>query len=344
MSDRDEQRRVILVVDDEPAITELLRKILVPDGHIVVAAPNGEVALDMVAAHRPDLIVLDIDMPGIGGFEVCRRLKAARETRLLPVLVLTGTGAANARLRAWELGADEFLTKPFQAMEVAARCRSLLKQKDLVDALDSAESVVFALARTVEAKSNFTHGHSDRVTRYTLLLAKRAGLAEKDLDILRRGAVLHDIGKLCIPDSILDKPGKLTPEEFEVIKRHPLEGVRIVEPLRSAQDVISLIRWHHERLDGNGYPDRISGNEIPQPVRILAIADTYDALSSKRPYRGAMPHKQCRDVMTENAAGGGLDPDLIRLFFETIKGPMVLPESVFGMSLPTDLSDNEMLK
>jgi len=305
---------VILVVDDEPAITHLLRQMLEADGHRIVVAAGGQAALERIAELRPDLVILDIDMPGVGGFEVCRRLKAAPDTRLLPVLVLTGTGAIDARVRAWELGADEFLTKPFQTFEVAARCRSLLRQKELVDALDSAESVVVALARAVDAKSPYTHGHSDRVTRYALALAGKVGLGESVLDLLRRGGPLHDIGKISTPDAILDKPGRLTPEEFEVVKRHPAEGAKIVEPLRSARDVIPLIRWHHERMDGTGYPDGLAGEAIPLVVRVLAVADVYDALASDRPYRPAMPHERCHEVMTENAAGGGLNPELVRTF------------------------------
>jgi putative two-component system response regulator len=266
-------------------------------------------------------------MPDVGGFEVCRRLKGDPATRLLPVLVLTGTAAADARLRAWDLGADEFLTKPFQTLEVAARCRSLLRQKDLVDALDSAESVVFALARAVEAKSPSTHGHSGRVTRYALALARRLGLGEAELDVLRRGAALHDIGKIGTPDAIIDKPGPLTPDEFAVIKRHPAEGARIVEPLRSARDLIPLVRWHHERMDGGGYPDGLAGGAIPLLVRVLAVADVYDALASDRPYRPAMPHGRCRDVMAETAAGGGLDPKLVRVFFETGTRSALVPVS-----------------
>jgi len=305
----------ILVVDDEPAITKLLRLLLEADGHRVVVAANGQIALDRVAECRPDLVILDIDMPELGGYEVCRRLKSAAATRLLPILVLTGTGAAGARLQAWELGADDFLTKPFQALEVSARCRSLLRQKQLVDALDTAESVVFTLARTIEAKSAHTRGHSDRVTGYALALAKQIGFSETNLDELRRGALLHDIGKISIPDAILDKPGKLTNEEYEVIKRHPADGVRIVESLRSARNVIPLIRWHHERLDGKGYPDGLAGATIPQNVRVLSVADVYDALSFDRPYRPAMTHNKCQEVMTDNARNGGLDAELVHQFF-----------------------------
>lgn len=318
-------RRSILVVDDEPGITNLLQRVLEADGHRVVVATDGQSGLERVAEHRPDLVILDVDMPRMDGFEVCRRLKGARATRLLPVLVLTGVGAADARSQLWELGADEFLTKPFRNLEVAARCRSLLRQKDLIDALDSAESVVFALARAIEAKSPYTHGHSGRVTRYALALAEQLDLREPESDVLRRGAILHDIGKISTPDAILDKPGPLTPEEYEVVKRHPVDGARIVESLRSARVVVPLIRWHHERMDGEGYPDGLTGGAIPLPVRVLSVADVYDALSSDRPYRSVMPHERCREAMVENAARGGLDPELVRVFFGTITGPVIAP-------------------
>jgi putative two-component system response regulator len=304
-------------VDDEPAIVELLRVVLEADGHQVLVARDGQAAMDGVAECHPDLIILDIGVPKLSGFEVCRRLKSHPETRLIPILVLTGM-AVGGRVRAWELGADEFLTKPFEPLEVMARCRSLLDRKELVDALDSAESVVFALVRAIEAKSPFTHGHSGRVARNALLLANSLGLGETETDVIRRGAILHDIGKISTPDAILNKPGPLTLEELEVIRRHPLEGAKIVESLRSARDLIPLIRWHHERMDGKGYPDGLVGGMIPLSVRVLAVADMYDALSSNRPYRLAMSHEQCQDLMEANATAGGLDPELVHVFFGTV--------------------------
>jgi putative two-component system response regulator len=345
MTTLEQKNHSILVVDDEVAITRLLRMVLESDGHQVVVAADGQSALDRIAEHRPDLVILDIDMPRLGGFEVCRRIKSAPETRLLPVLVLTGTGAVDARLRAWNLGADEFLTKPFQNLEVAARCRSLLRHKELVDALDSAESVVFALARAIEAKSPFTHGHSGRVTRHAMALAEGLKLGQPEVDILRRGAALHDIGKISIPDRILDKPGPLTPAELEIVRRHPEEGVRIVQPLGSARDVLPLIRWHHERMDGSGYPDGLMGGTIPRLVRILSVADVYDSLASDRPYRPAMPHEQCGDVMRKNADEGGLDPELVKVFFETVTGPAeaadrLLPTVASECQLPSAAESN----
>jgi putative two-component system response regulator len=304
----------ILVVDDDTAIATMLQRVLTADGHRVTVAQDGRLALQSVAVDRPDLILTDLEMPEVNGYDVCRRIKQEPATRLLPVLIMTGRSEHESRLRAWELGADDFLTKPFDIVEVRARCKSLLRVKRLVDELDSAEAVVFAFARAVEAKCRYTWGHSERVTSYALALGRHIGLSEPELVVLRKGALLHDIGKINIPDAILNKPGSLTKEEYDVIKEHPVQGVRIVESLRSVRDAIPLIRWHHERLDGRGYPDGLLAADIPLMTRVLSVADVYDALSSERPYRGAIPHGKCLQILLEDALGGGLDPELVRCF------------------------------
>ena len=349
MATAESSARQILVVDDDENVAKLLARILGGQGHAVRRAADGFEALALATALPPDLILLDLEMPRLGGFEVCRAFKSDLRTRLIPVVIVTGRSAAEGRLRAWELGADDFLTKPFQVADVAARCKALLRVKDLVDELDSAQAVMFALARTVEAKSRYTQGHTERVTEYATALAARIGMPENERETLRRGASLHDIGKIGIPDAILDKPGKLTFEEYELVKKHPAEGVRIAEPLKSIRDTIPLIRWHHERLDGRGYPDGLFGAAIPLSVRVLSVADVYDALASERPYRPAMPHDECRRVMVENAAGGGLDPDLVAVFFgskaEWDCGMNQTPAPVrVGFSLHTDTNRDSALR
>ena len=306
----------ILVADDDDSIAALLMQLLTADGHQVTLAHDGEEALALIPVIRPDLVLTDLEMPRVDGFEVCRQIKHDPLTRLLPVLIITGQDAQNARLRAWELGADDFLTKPFEMVEVRTRCRSLVRVKRLVDELDSAEAVVFAFARTVEAKCKYTWGHSERVVAHTSALARQLGMSEPEQQVLRKGALLHDVGKINIPDAILNKPGPLTPEERDLVKQHALQGVRIVEPLRSIRETIPLIRWHHERLDGKGYPDGLAGGAIPLAVRVLAVADVFDALSNERPYRPALPLAECFDILRTNAAGGGLDPELVRCFCE----------------------------
>lgn len=306
--------RHILVVDDNASVARLLQQLLVAKGHEVELAGDGVEALECVARRAPDLVLLDLDMPRLNGYEVCRRIKNDPATRLVPVVIVTAQGAFQTRMQAWELGADDFLAKPFQRVEVLARCRSLLRIKGLVEERDGAEAVVFALARAVEAKSPYTHGHSERVKDFALRLAARAGLPEEDWDLLAKGALLHDIGKISTPDAILNKPGPLTHEEYDVVKAHTVQGAHIVEPLRSVRDAMPLIRWHHERLDGRGYPDGLRGEQIPRMVRVLSVADVFDALSSERPYRPAVPHQLSLELLRANAAGGGLDADLVEHF------------------------------
>jgi putative two-component system response regulator len=303
----------VLVIEGDGAIAQLLRPALAADGHEVDSVV-GAAPLPHATGRRPDLIVFDLDTPGVDIYAFCRQVKRHPATRFVPVVIVTAENPAEAKLRAWELGADDFLTKPFHGLEVVARCRSLLRVKALLDELDSAEAVVFAFARAIEAKSPYTQGHAERVATYALSLAAAVRLPEEKWETLRNGALLHDIGKISIPDAILDKPTSLTPDEFEIVKLHTIQGARIVEPLRSIRDAVPLIRWHHERLDGQGYPDGLSGKEIPLLVRILAVADVYDSLASKRPYRSAIPHELCLELLHLNALGGGIDPELVRVF------------------------------
>jgi putative two-component system response regulator len=319
------ERPRILVVDDNPFITSLLLQGLQAEGYRVTVAADGLEALARVQDARPDLILLDLELPHLSGDEVCRRLKRDPRTRLIPVVMVTAQGALQNRLAAWEYGADDFLTKPFHLVEVTTRCRSLLRIKRLVEERDSAEAVVFALARAVEAKSPYTHGHSERVQGYCLALADAAGVDAAGREVLLKGALLHDIGKIRIPDAVLDKPGRLTPAEYDLVKGHAAHGAHIVEPLHSVRDAVPLIRWHHERLDGAGYPDGLRGGQIPPLVRILSVCDVYDSLSSDRPYRPSIPHETCLAMLRDNALGGGLDPDLVALFTEVVSGPLGTP-------------------
>src|SRR5579883_1891763 len=244
MPDAREARR-ILVVDDNPGISDLLRLVLVREGYEVQTASNGLEALARVSDFRPDLLLLDLSMPHLGGDEVCRRLKNDPVTRLTQIIIVTANADMQNRLDAWEYGADEFLTKPFHLIEVTTRCRSLLRTRQLLEDRESAETVVFALARAVEAKSPYTQGHSERVTDYAGGLASALGIAEDQRELLRKGSLLHDIGKLSIPDAILDKPARLTAQEYEIVKAHTVQGQHIVEPLVSLRNTLPLIRSHH---------------------------------------------------------------------------------------------------
>ncbi|HZZ81325.1 MAG TPA: HD domain-containing phosphohydrolase [Gemmataceae bacterium] len=308
----------ILVVDDDVNIRNVLRHILVVDGYEVLTARDGREGLAVATENLPDLILTDVDMPTLDGFEMCRRLKNDPATRFIPIVMVTGREASEDKVSAWDSGADDFLTKPLHIVEVRARCRSLLRIKDLVGQLDSAEAVAFAMARAVEAKCRYTWGHSERVTNYALALARCVSVPESDCEVLRKGAMLHDLGKIKIPDAILNKAGPLTADEYAIVKAHPAEGARIIEPLRSIRTTIPIIRHHHERMDGGGYPDGLFGGAIPLLARILSVADVYDALSSERPYRPALDPERCLQILHKDAAEGGLDGELVRCFAQAL--------------------------
>jgi putative two-component system response regulator len=301
----------ILIAEDNHLYRLALQAALTEWGYEVVAVADGLAAFDILQGKdAPKLAILDWMMPGLEGVEVCRKVRALHKPEPPYLIVLTSRDGKENIVTALESGADDLVSKPFDREELKARLRVGLR----IVGLQTSQTVVFAFARAVEAKSPYTQGHADRVSRYALALADYVGLPEEDRDILRRGAILHDIGKIAVPDAILNKPGPLTPEEFEIAKQHPAEGVKIVAQLESVHEVIPLIRWHHERLDGSGYPDGLVGDAIPLLVRILAVADVYDALASERPYRGVLPHEVCMGILKKDAAAGQFDAELVNAF------------------------------
>jgi putative two-component system response regulator len=308
----------ILIADDNPFYLCALGGTLKEWGYEVVTARDGKAAWDILQQENaPKLAILDWMMPNLDGLEVCRLMRALQRPEPTFVIILTSKDSKGNIVPALEAGADDYITKPFDRDELRARVRGGAR----VVGLQTSQTAMFVFARAVEARSPFTQGHADRVKEYALKLANAVGMLRDDLEILQRGALLHDIGKISIPDAILNKPGRLTPEEMEVIKEHPVNGVKMIEQLESLREVIPLIRWHHERMDGGGYPDGLTAADISRPVRILSIADVYDALASERPYRSAMPHAQCVSILREDAARGGLDPELVDLFCKVVTGP-----------------------
>jgi putative two-component system response regulator len=301
----------ILVAEDNLFYRRSLAGTLKEWGYEVVEATDGDRAWEIL--RRPDaprLAVLDWIMPGLDGVEVCRRVRDLHRPEPTFIIMLTAKEGRQNILTALEGGADDYIIKPFDREQLQARLRV---GRRIVD-LQTTQMAIFTFARAVDAKSPFTKGHSDRVTAYSVLLAEVLGLGERDREVLWRGGNLHDIGKISIPDTVLNKPGKLTADELEIIKQHPLAGVKIIEPLQSLADTLPIIRWHHERLDGRGYPDGLAGEQIPLRVRVVSVADVYDALANDRPYRPAIPHDECIAIMREDAAGGGLDAELVSAF------------------------------
>ena len=304
----------ILVAEDNAFYRHMLVSTLNEWGYETVATVNGaEAWLKLSGPNAPQLAILDWMMPKMDGLEVCRKVRALHNPEPTYVIILTAREGKENIVTALESGADDYLTKPFDCGELRARLQVGLR----IVGLQTSLAVVFAFARAVEAKSPYTQGHAERVTAHAMAIADRIGVDAREKETLRQGGLLHDVGKICVPDSILDKPGHLTPEEIAIIQRHPVQGASIVEPLHSMSGVIPLIRWHHERCDGRGYPDGLGIKEIPLLVRLLSIADVYDALSSKRPYRDAIPHASCLTLLREDAANGGLDPELVQLFCES---------------------------
>jgi putative two-component system response regulator len=302
--------RTILLVDDDAGVRTSLAKLLKGEGLAVATAADGNGALQAVRRIRPDLVLLDVLMPDLNGFEVCRLLKRNPDTRLIPVVLLTGLSAADDRVRGLEAGADDFITKPPDRIELLARVRSLLRMKSYTDELERAEAVLLALARSIEMKDPYTEGHCERLSAYAAALGLRIELSIDETTALQRAGVLHDIGKVAIPDSILLKPGPLTDDEWDVVREHPVTGEHICSPIRSFAPVLPIIRHHHERYAGSGYPDGLAGDEIPVTARVLQVVDVYDALTTARSYKPALTSTEAIATMQEEVDRGWWDPQI----------------------------------
>jgi putative two-component system response regulator len=306
----------VLVVDDYESNRRGLGQLLEHDGYSVLTASNGRDALEIVARERPDLILLDVLMPGISGLEVCAQLKRNADTRLTPVVLISGAQERQTRLAGLDAGADDFLNKPVDAEELRTRVRSLMRLKGLTDDLESAESLFLTLGRIIEARDPCTEGHCDRLTDYATALGRELRLDQTDLDALYRGAFLHDIGKIAIPDRVLLKKGKLTRKEYDLMKLHPAIGDDLCRTVRSLDAVRPIVRHHHERLDGRGYPDGLAGDGIPLLAQIVSIVDVFDALTTERPYRKALPTATAYQMMRDDARGGWCRDDLVTVFID----------------------------
>jgi putative two-component system response regulator len=306
---------LILVVDDNQDNTLLMRELLTSRGYRVDTAGSAEEAEAKIEVQIPDLVLLDVIMPGKSGYQLCRLLKDDPETRLIPVVMITGLSDREDKVRGIEAGADDFLNKPIFPEELFARVKSLLKLKEFTDELDNAEAVLCTLGLSVEARDPYTEGHCERLSQFAGELGEHLGMDHESLLALRRGGFLHDLGKIRVPDEILKKGNKLTADEWVIMKQHPLTGEAICKPLRSLKLVLPIIRHHHEHWNGEGYPDGLAGDEIPLLARILQVVDVYDALRTARPYKPALTHEESARTMREEARYGLWDKDLVSEFF-----------------------------
>jgi putative two-component system response regulator len=330
VNDLDLERPKILVVDDHPSSRLTAVALLSIEGYDVIEAESGAAALAQVLEANPDLILLDVMMPGMDGYEVCRRLKEDEHTRLTPVVFITALDDRRARLRGIEAGGDDFLTKPFDQLELSARVKSLIRQKRLNEDLDHAEKVLFSIARTVESRDPNTGDHCERLVMRGKAFGEFLGLSRPEVRDLMWGGYLHDIGKVGIPDAVLLKQGKLTAEEWDTMRQHVLIGEKICQPLRTMRGVVPIIRHHHERWDGSGYPDGLIEGEIPHLAQIFQVIDIYDALTSERPYKKAFSPEEALSMIAEETHKGWRNPELIAKFREFIHTTEVKQASLSG--------------
>ncbi len=303
-----------MIVDDEPVVAEVLRRLLVKEGYHADVFHDGQAALDALPEVRPHLVLLDVNMPGLSGIDVCRRLKQDLAHRLTPVVMVTGQAQRDARLEGLEAGADDFLAKPVDPQELMIRVRSLVRIKRYTDDLDSAASLIVAMALLVEARDGNTEGHCHRMANYATALGRALNLSEEDLHALRRGGFLHDIGMLAIPDEVLRKTGPLDAPQFELMKSHTTVGDALCANLRSLESVRPIVRHHHERYDGSGYPDGLRGDDIPLVAQIVGLVDVYDAVTTRRPYQGPHTPQEAIAILRAQAERGWRRPDLVEAF------------------------------
>ncbi|BBO89368.1 HD-GYP domain-containing protein [Desulfosarcina ovata] len=307
----------ILLVDDEPLNLKLMQGLLQPLGYTLYTAKNGLDALYRLEKAEIDLVLLDVMMPDMDGFSVCRTIKANEETRLIPVVLLTSLDDVETKVQGIEAGADDFITKPPHKSELIARIKSLLRVKQLNSNLTSIENVLFSMAKSVEAKDSYTQGHVDRVSELASSIGRNMSLSENEMEALRIGGALHDVGKLGVPEEILNKPGPLDNGEWTVMKTHPEIGYKICLPLKkNLGQALDIVRHHHEKLDGSGYPDGLKADEILMVTRIMTVADIFDALTSDRPYRKAMSTVKATQILLKEAQKGKIDSVVTRCLLQ----------------------------
>jgi putative two-component system response regulator len=313
------ERPTILVVEDEPRIREVLSGLLGALGYRLLMAASAEQALDALNVVSPDLVLTDVHLGAMSGIELCARLKADPRYELMPVVILTAVGDLEARVAGLAAGADDFFTKPVEFVELRTRLAALLRVKLLLGQLERAEAVITTLALTIEARDPYTLGHCDRLSRYAVALGEALGLDQDMVRALRLGGYLHDLGKISVPDGILLKPGPLDPIEQERIRAHPGAGSDLVLGLRSMELVRPIMRHHHEKWDGSGYPDGLKGEAIPLGARIISVVDVFDALHTERPYKAALSRSDAVSLLIRETDAGYWDPKVVETFLEILR-------------------------
>jgi putative two-component system response regulator len=310
----DFQPAKILVVDDSILTRNLAVDLLTAEGYDVLEAENGVNALESAVEIQPDLILLDVLMPQMDGYEVCRRLKQGKQTQQIPVIFITVSDDRRSRLQGMEAGGDDFLTKPIDRLELCARVRNWVRHKRLNEDLNQTEQSLFAIAKALKQRYSSTTDPIERLIHLAERFGQYIHLSESELQDLVCASCLHDIGTVAIPDAVLLKQGQLTPEEKELIRQHVLIGETLCQPLRNLRGVLPIVRHHHERWDGSGYPDGLVGDQIPWSAQVFQLIDIYNALTSQRPYKPAVETEAALEIMTQEAERGWRNPELVAKF------------------------------
>ena len=306
----------ILIADDDKDYRELYSDLLRSEGFQTFCAKDGAQALAVLHHERIDLALVDVMMPKMDGMSVCREVKNNPETRLVPILLVTGWASDRGLLTGIESGADAYLKKPIDNIELITRVRALIEKKRFTDDLENTERVLLSFTEIAEAKNPYTAGHGYRVSQSALRLATHIGLSSEEREWVRRGALLHDIGKVGVPDKILNKPGPLNAEERIILNSHTYVGERICAPLASCRLLLQIVRNHHERLDGSGYPDGLWGRQISIMTRVVSLADVYDGLTTDRPYHPSFSHRQAIFQIRREAKQGSWDLGIVDVLAE----------------------------
>lgn len=312
----------ILVVDDIAENLLLLENVFAREGFEIDKVGDAHRALEALRLNEYDLAVLDVMMPDVDGFELCRRIKEKQGARFFPVVLITALNDRKSVMTAFECGADHFISKPFDREELVAKVRSLIKLKNLQNDLDHSENIILTLAVALESRDPYTKGHSVRVGELAKMFGEHLGLNNRDQENLRKAGYLHDIGKIAISQQVLCKEEMLTATEMQMVRQHVTLGEEICRPLDSMRTLLRAIRHHHERWDGKGFPDGLSGEEIPVMARILSVADSFDAMVSERPYRRKRSVEEVVQIMNDEKELGQWDPRLVGYFMD-----MIIPRS-----------------
>lgn len=309
----------VLIIDNEAINRRVLKATLKSAPYRIFECRKASEAIELLETERIDVIVLDLMLPEMSGPDLCRWLKKNRKTQFIPLLMLTSVQGVENEIEGISSGADEFLIKPLHPAVVRTRVQAMLRNKALIDSLEEAENILFALAQAVEHRDKYTGSHCERLAAYSVRLGEALSLPEEDLTALHRGGFLHDIGKISTPDAILFKPGTLSADEWHVMRGHTTKGEEICKQMKSLAPVLPIIRSHHEKMDGSGYPDGLSGDQIPLLARILQVVDIYDALRTARSYKPAFTQEEALRMMGQEAERGWRDPMLVELFARTIR-------------------------